>query len=116
MPAMRPSDREESQSRGDRESAVAQSDTLTLYLRDVRRGELFASQEEFDTATKARAGDFAARQSMIEQNLRLVVSIAKRYLGRGVPLADLIQEGNLGLMHAIEKFEPAAPPACRGCY
>jgi RNA polymerase nonessential primary-like sigma factor len=82
------------------------TDTLTLYLRDVRRTELFTPQEEFDTATRARAGDFAARQSMIEHNLRLVVSIAKGYLGRGVPLSDLIEEGNLGLMHAIEKFEP----------
>jgi RNA polymerase nonessential primary-like sigma factor len=82
------------------------SDTLTLYLREVRRTELFTPEEEFSTATRARAGDFQARQSMIEHNLRLVVSIAKAYLGRGVPLSDLIEEGNLGLMHAIDKFEP----------
>src|SRR3569833_2919624 len=82
------------------------SDSLTLYLRDVRRTELFTAQEEFEAAGRARAGDFAARQSMIEHNLRLVVSIAKGYLGRGVPLSDLIEEGNLGLMHAIDKFEP----------
>jgi RNA polymerase nonessential primary-like sigma factor len=82
------------------------TDTLTLYLRDIRRTELFTPQEEFEAATRARAGDFEARQSMIEHNLRLVVSIAKGYLGRGVPLSDLIEEGNLGLMHAIEKFEP----------
>src|SRR5690606_8976700 len=82
------------------------SDTLTLYLREVRRTTLFTPDQEFDTATRARAGDFAARQSMIEHNLRLVVSIAKAYLGRGVPLSDLIEEGNLGLMHAIDKFEP----------
>src|SRR5687768_18143438 len=82
------------------------SDTLTLYLREVRRTTLFTAEEEFATATRARAGDFAARQSMIEHNLRLVVSIAKGYLGRGVPLSDLIEEGNLGLMHAITKFEP----------
>ncbi len=82
------------------------TDTLTLYLRDIRRTELFSAQEEFECAMRARAGDFAARQSMIEHNLRLVVSIAKAYLGRGVPLADLIEEGNLGLMHAIDKFEP----------
>ena len=88
------------------EAAGDSSDTLTLYLRDVRRTELFTAQEEFETATRARAGDFAARQSMIEHNLRLVVSIAKGYLGRGVPLSDLIEEGNLGLMHAIDKFEP----------
>jgi len=82
------------------------SDTLTLYLRDVRRTELFTAEQEFEAATRARAGDFDARQSMIEHNLRLVVSIAKGYLGRGVPLSDLIEEGNLGLMHAIDKFEP----------
>jgi RNA polymerase nonessential primary-like sigma factor len=82
------------------------SDTLTLYLRDVRRTELFTAEEEYATAVLARGGDFKARQSMIEHNLRLVVSIAKGYLGRGVPLSDLIEEGNLGLMHAIGKFEP----------
>ncbi|QDL54171.1 sigma-70 family RNA polymerase sigma factor [Rhodoferax aquaticus] len=82
------------------------SDTLGVYLRGVRKTELFTPQEEFDTAVRARAGDFAARQSMIEHNLRLVVSIAKGYGGRGVPVSDLIEEGNLGLMHAIDKFEP----------
>jgi len=81
-------------------------DALTSYLRSVRRTELFTAEQEYATAVRARAGDFAARQSMIEHNLRLVVSIAKLYLGRGVPLSDLIEEGNLGLMHAIEKFEP----------
>jgi len=88
------------------EFAGESSDTLTLYLRDVRRTELFTAPQEFETASRARAGDFDARQSMIEHNLRLVVSIAKGYLGRGVPLSDLIEEGNLGLMHAIDKFEP----------
>lgn len=82
------------------------SDALAVYLRGVRRTELFTPEEEFDTATRARAGDFEARQSMIEHNLRLVVSIAKGYAGRGVPISDLIEEGNLGLMHAIDKFEP----------
>jgi RNA polymerase nonessential primary-like sigma factor len=82
------------------------TDTLTLYLRDVRRTTLFTPEQEFEMATRARLGEFAARQAMIEHNLRLVVSIAKAYLGRGVPLSDLIEEGNLGLMHAIDKFEP----------
>ena len=82
------------------------ADTLTRYLREVRRTSLFTPDEEYATAVLARAGDFAARQSMIEHNLRLVVSIAKGSLGRGVPLSDLIEEGNLGLMRAIEKFEP----------
>ncbi|MFN5049742.1 RNA polymerase sigma factor RpoS [Roseateles sp.] len=79
---------------------------LQAYLRDIRRTPLLTPQEEYDTAVRARAGEFAARQSMIEHNLRLVVSIAKNYLGRGLPMSDLIEEGNLGLMHAIGKFEP----------
>lgn len=88
------------------ELAGETGDALTSYLRQVRRTELFTPEEEYATAMRVRAGDFAARQSMIEHNLRLVVSIAKLYLGRGVPLSDLIEEGNLGLMHAIDKFEP----------
>ena len=88
------------------ELTAESGDALTAYLRNVRRTELFTPEQEYETAVRARAGDFAARQSMIEHNLRLVVSIAKLYLGRGVPLSDLIEEGNLGLMHAIDKFEP----------
>jgi RNA polymerase nonessential primary-like sigma factor len=80
--------------------------TLQTYLREIRRAPLLTPQEEFDTATRARNGDFAARQMMIEHNLRLVVSIAKNYLGRGLQMTDLIEEGNLGLMHSIGKFEP----------
>ncbi len=80
--------------------------TLQTYLREIRKAPLLTPQEEYDTAVRARAGDFLARQSMIERNLRLVVSIAKNYLGRGLPMTDLIEEGNLGLMHAIGKFEP----------
>ena len=82
------------------------SNTLQMYLREIRRAPLFTPEQEYDTALRARAGDFAARQQMIERNLRLVVSIAKNYLGRGLPLTDLIEEGNLGLMHATAKFEP----------
>ena len=87
---------------GDAESG----NTLQTYLREIRRAPLLTPQQEFDTAMRARDGDFAARQAMIEHNLRLVVSIAKNYLGRGLPMTDLIEEGNLGLMHSIEKFEP----------
>jgi RNA polymerase nonessential primary-like sigma factor len=82
------------------------ADTLQTYLREIRRAPLFTPEEEYAMAVRASAGDFAARQSMIERNLRLVVSIAKNYLGRGLPLTDLIEEGNLGLMHATGKFEP----------
>jgi RNA polymerase nonessential primary-like sigma factor len=80
--------------------------TLQSYLRDIRRAPLLTAQDEHDTAVRARAGDFTARQRMIERNLRLVVSIAKSYVGRGLPMIDLIEEGNLGLMHATSKFEP----------
>lgn len=62
--------------------------------------------QELHFSSLARQGDFAARQKMIEYNLRHLVSIAKHYVNRGVTLLDLIEEGNLGLMHAIEKFEP----------
>jgi RNA polymerase nonessential primary-like sigma factor len=88
---------------------VGESDvgnTLQLYLREIRRAPLLTPEQEYDTAVRARAGDFQARQAMIERNLRLVVSIAKNYMGRGLPMTDLIEEGNLGLMHAIGKFEP----------
>ncbi len=81
-------------------------DALQIYLREIRRAPLLTPQQEFDTAVRARQGNFAARQTMIEHNLRLVVSIAKNYLGRGLPMSDLIEEGNLGLMHSIDKFEP----------
>lgn len=80
--------------------------TLQSYLRDIRRAPLLSVEEEQQTARLARAGDFPARQRMIERNLRLVVSIAKHYMGRGLPMGDLIEEGNLGLMHATLKFEP----------
>jgi RNA polymerase nonessential primary-like sigma factor len=86
--------------------SLSGGDALSAYLRSIRRTRLFTAQEEFETAARAQAGDSAARQAMIEHNLRLVVSVAKAYFGRGVPLADLIQEGNLGLLRAIEKFEP----------
>ena len=88
------------------EAETDHGNTLQSYLRDIRRSPLLSVQEEHDTAVLARAGDFDARQRMIERNLRLVVSIAKHYVGRGLPMIDLIEEGNLGLMHATGKFEP----------
>ncbi len=81
-------------------------DAIQLYLNAIGTRQLLTPEEEFRYATAARNGDFAARQKMIEHNLRLVVSIAKNYARRGVSLLDLIEEGNLGLIHALHKFEP----------
>jgi len=83
------------------------TDTTQLYLNQIGARALLTVAQEVHYATLAKEGDFPARQVMIEHNLRLVVSIAKHYINRGVPLLDLIEEGNLGLMRAIDKFEPA---------
>lgn len=81
-------------------------DVTQLYLSEIGAKPLLTPAEELATARLVRAGDFAARQRMIEHNLRLVVNIAKHYLNRGIPLLDLIEEGNLGLIHSLEKFDP----------
>ncbi len=82
------------------------SDVTQIYLHQIGLNPLFSPEEELHYARRAAGGDFAARQKMIERNLRLVVNIAKHYLNRSVPLLDLVEEGNLGLMHALEKFDP----------
>jgi RNA polymerase nonessential primary-like sigma factor len=82
------------------------SDVTQIYLHEIGLNPLLSPEEELGYARRAAGGDFAARQKMIERNLRLVVNIAKHYLNRGVPLLDLVEEGNLGLMHALEKFDP----------
>jgi RNA polymerase primary sigma factor len=80
-------------------------DSLRLYLRSIGRVELLSAPEEVGLAKRIERGDMAAKQHMIEANLRLVVSIAKGYLGRGLTFLDLIQEGSLGLIRAVEKFD-----------
>ncbi|MBE2259116.1 MAG: RNA polymerase sigma factor RpoS [Candidatus Accumulibacter sp.] len=82
------------------------NDVTQHYLNEIGAKPLFSPSEEADWARRAKSGEFLARQKMIEHNLRLVVNIAKHYLNRGMPLLDLIEEGNLGLIHAIEKFDP----------
>src|ERR1035437_3618242 len=82
------------------------NDVTQHYLNEIGAKPLFTPDEEFDWACRAQKREFLARQKMIEHNLRLVVNIAKHYLNRGIPLLDLIEEGNLGLLHAIEKFDP----------
>ena len=81
-------------------------DVLTQYLGRVRGGRLLDADEEKVLARRIRGGDMSARRKLIESNLRLVISIAKKYRGRGVAFEDLIQEGNAGLIRAVEKFDP----------
>jgi RNA polymerase primary sigma factor len=79
---------------------------LNAYLREINRVSLLTAEEERDLAYRIREGDLEAREQMIQANLRLVVSIAKNYGGRGLSLMDLVEEGNIGLMRAVEKFDP----------
>ena len=79
---------------------------LAGYLAKIGRGRLLTHQEEVFLSRRARAGDQRARKKLVERNLRLVVSVAKKYRGMGLPFEDLIQEGNLGLVGAVEKFDP----------
>jgi RNA polymerase primary sigma factor len=87
-------------------SGLAQSDSLRLYLREISRIPLLSAQNELLLARRVEAGDREGRNHLIEANLRLVVSIAKKYVGQGLPLEDLIGEGNIGLIRAVSKFDP----------
>jgi RNA polymerase primary sigma factor len=91
--------------------SISTEDAFQSYLCDVRRFDLLTHEEEIDLARRVAAGDEQARCTLIESNLRLVIAIARRYTITGVPLVDLIQEGNLGLIHAVEKFDYR-----RGCH
>jgi RNA polymerase sigma factor (sigma-70 family) len=87
------------------DSREASRANLALYLKEISRVPLLSREEEAELARRARGGDEHAKARVIEANLRLVVQIARRYLNRGLPLLDLIEEGNLGLLRAVEKFD-----------
>ena len=79
---------------------------LPHYFSRIDKGNLLTHRQEVALSRRAKAGDKRARQTLIEKNLKLVVSVAKRYRGYGLPFEDLIQEGNIGLMKGVEKFDP----------
>ncbi|HID0813782.1 TPA: sigma-70 family RNA polymerase sigma factor, partial [Clostridium botulinum] len=84
---------------------IAIDDPVRMYLKEIGKVALLTSEEEIELAQRIEAGDMVAKKKLAEANLRLVVSIAKRYVGRGMLFLDLIQEGNLGLIKAVEKFD-----------
>ncbi|MCD6526394.1 MAG: sigma-70 family RNA polymerase sigma factor [Desulfuromonas sp.] len=83
----------------------ATDDAIKYYLQDIQKSKLLTAEQERALATCVESGDEAARAKMIESNLRLVVKIAKRYMNRGLPFLDLIEEGNMGLIKAVERFQ-----------
>ncbi len=89
-----------------REEGHETPEPLAGYLDRIGKGKLLTHREEMELSRRARAGDGRARRELIERNLKLVVSIAKRYRGMGLPFEDLVQEGNLGLLRAVDKFDP----------
>ena len=101
-----PAERDDAEAAADSHDSGFLEDITQVYLHEIGATPLLTAAEEIRLARAARDGDFAARQHMIEANLRLVVSIARHYQHRGLPLDDLIEEGNLGLIHALEKFDP----------
>ena len=104
----RPTEAREPHDPHERERSSYDGDTaIKLYLREIGQVKLLTPQEEIDLAAKIKRGDKKAREHMIKANLRLVVKIARDYEGIGLPLLDLISEGNIGLMKAVERFDPA---------
>lgn len=87
-------------------SIAATDDLVRIYLREIGKMSVLSPKAELDLSRKVKEGDIKAKQELVRHNLRLVVSIAKKYLNRGMSFLDLIQEGNLGLMKAVEKFDP----------
>jgi len=98
---------EHAQHRGRERSSYDGDTAIKLYLREIGQVKLLTPQEEIDLAARIKKGDKKAREQMIKANLRLVVKIARDYEGIGLPLLDLISEGNIGLMKAVERFDPA---------
>jgi len=88
------------------DDSYGDSNVLSLYLKEINRIPLLSPEEEYSLALKAKRGDELARKKLIESNLRFVVNVAKKYQNQGIPLNDLIDEGNIGLMTALDKFEP----------
>ena len=86
--------------------AYDDANILSMYLKEINRIPLMTAEEELETAIRAQKGDELARKKMIESNLRFVVNVAKKYQNQGLPLVDLINEGNIGLMTALDKFDP----------
>jgi RNA polymerase primary sigma factor len=105
MPAKTMTSSKTSMTRG-QERPSETPDLIPGYFAHIDKGKLLTHAEEVDLSKRAKAGDKRARQRLIEKNLRLVVSVAKKYRGMGLPFEDLIQEGNIGLMKAVEKFDP----------
>lgn len=105
--SLEPTEGEEAEAEEEAEAPVAEyfSDATKLYLRDIQKTKLLNAEQEKELAEKINSGDKAARDRMITCNLRLVVKIAKRYMNRGLPFLDLVEEGNLGLIKAVERFD-----------
>jgi RNA polymerase primary sigma factor len=100
-----PVEEEDEEERQERQAAATTQDPLKLYVRQIGDGPLLTPAEERELARRKDEGDEAAKRRLIESNLRLVMSITRNYVNSGVPLLDLIQEGNLGLIRAVEKFD-----------
>ncbi len=88
------------------EMVDSDNEVLSIYLKEINRIPLISHEEEYELAVKAKNGDKAAREKLLRANLRFVVSVAKKFRGQGLPLSDLINEGNIGLITALDKFEP----------
>ena len=106
VPYVSASERKEKKFKREAEFKEIANDSIRLYLCEIGRVKLLTAKEEVDLARRIAKGDQSAKSKLAEANLRLVVSIAKKYIGRGLSFLDLIQEGNIGLFRAVEKFDP----------